>query len=159
MGKWKYVSTLRMPRHKVKVSSQVHAPAALPPGKQIPVPIEQKNSCDLLSFWTLEEREKCLPPPRGIELGFPDFAMLFRFPRPTARQPKLGHSVDRPLKPFEHSDICVTRIHTHNLHYIYIYIYIFVCVCVCVCRYVYVSVLPLFVVFHGKLPKISEHFN
>jgi hypothetical protein len=34
MGRWMYGSTYSVPRHKMEVSGQLHAPAALPPGER-----------------------------------------------------------------------------------------------------------------------------
>jgi len=42
MGEWMYNSMHSLPRHQIKVSGQLHAPAALTPQKEYPVPIEQK---------------------------------------------------------------------------------------------------------------------
>jgi hypothetical protein len=39
LGEWRYSSTHYLPRHYLEVSGQFHAPAALPPGKELVVPI------------------------------------------------------------------------------------------------------------------------
>jgi hypothetical protein len=39
MGEWMYRSTFSWPEHQLEVSGQLYAPAALPPGKEPPVPI------------------------------------------------------------------------------------------------------------------------
>jgi hypothetical protein len=37
MGEWMYRSTFSWPRHKLEVSGELRAPAALPPGKEPPL--------------------------------------------------------------------------------------------------------------------------
>jgi hypothetical protein len=39
-GEWEYRSTFSWSPHQLEVSGQLHAPAALPPGKEPPLPIE-----------------------------------------------------------------------------------------------------------------------
>jgi hypothetical protein len=46
----------------MKVSGQLQAPAALPPGEKLPVPIEQEAGWVPESVWTLWSREKYLLP-------------------------------------------------------------------------------------------------
>jgi hypothetical protein len=43
MEQWKYKSTHSSPRYWKEVSGQLHALAALPPGKESPVPIQSLN--------------------------------------------------------------------------------------------------------------------
>jgi hypothetical protein len=46
------------PGHWLEVCGQLHAPAALPPGKEPPVPIGQEAGCAPEPVWTLWRREK-----------------------------------------------------------------------------------------------------
>jgi hypothetical protein len=46
----------------MEVSGQFHAPAALPPGKESPVPVGQESGWEPVSFWTRWWREKFLAP-------------------------------------------------------------------------------------------------
>jgi hypothetical protein len=40
MGEWRYKTTFFLPLYHLEVSGQLHAPAALPLGKELKVPIE-----------------------------------------------------------------------------------------------------------------------
>jgi hypothetical protein len=42
MGEWMYRSTFSWPRHYLEVSGQLHAPAALPPGKSPRYPLDRR---------------------------------------------------------------------------------------------------------------------
>jgi hypothetical protein len=61
-GEWMYRSTFSWPRHELEVSGQLHAPAALPPGKEPPVPIGQEVAwTSEASLDDLEKKWKFLP--------------------------------------------------------------------------------------------------
>jgi hypothetical protein len=61
MGEWMYRSTFSWPRHKLEVSGQLHAPAALPPGKQPPVSIGYEAEWAPEPVWTTWRKEISLP--------------------------------------------------------------------------------------------------
>jgi hypothetical protein len=56
-GEWMYRSTFSWPRQKLEVSGQLHAPAALTPGKEPPVPIEQEVRWTSEPVWTIWRSE------------------------------------------------------------------------------------------------------
>jgi hypothetical protein len=58
---WRYVSTI-LDLGIREVSGQLHAPAALLPGKEPPVPIGKKNGWVPNLVWTLWSTEKSLAP-------------------------------------------------------------------------------------------------
>jgi hypothetical protein len=63
MGKWLYRSTFSWPRHKLEVSGQLHAPAALPPGKDPPVPLDR--TLDEAQNWSGRRGEEEVLDPTG----------------------------------------------------------------------------------------------
>jgi hypothetical protein len=54
------------------VSGQLHAPAALPPGEEPPVPIGYEAAWATEPVWSRWRREKFLVPSSGIEPPNPD---------------------------------------------------------------------------------------
>jgi hypothetical protein len=61
MGEWMYRSAFSWPRHKLELSGQLHAPAALPPGKEPPVPIGEEGRWTPEPVWTTWRRENSWP--------------------------------------------------------------------------------------------------
>jgi hypothetical protein len=61
MGKWMFRSMYSLPRHKLKVSGQLKAPAALPPGKDPPVLIWQEAGWTPEQVWTTWRGEESSP--------------------------------------------------------------------------------------------------
>jgi hypothetical protein len=55
---------IRWPRHYMEMSSQLHTPAALPPGKELQVPIGYE--CEWVRSGRGGEEKNSQPPP-GIE--------------------------------------------------------------------------------------------
>jgi hypothetical protein len=64
LGEWRYTPLILRPRYYMEVSGQLHAPAALPPGKNSLVPIGQEAGWAPEPFWTRWWREK-FPAPAG----------------------------------------------------------------------------------------------
>jgi hypothetical protein len=62
---WMYRSTFSWPCHWLEVSGELHAPATLPPRKELPVPIGHEAEWAPELVWTT--RRKCLPL-SGLEL-------------------------------------------------------------------------------------------
>jgi hypothetical protein len=56
-----YRSTFSWPRHWLEVSGQLHAPAALPPGKEPPVPFEYEVGWTAEPVWTIWRSENSYP--------------------------------------------------------------------------------------------------
>jgi hypothetical protein len=56
-----YRSIFSWPGHWLEVSGQLHAPAALPPGKELPVPIVQEAGWTPVPVWTTWRRENFWP--------------------------------------------------------------------------------------------------
>jgi hypothetical protein len=54
-----YRSTFSWPRHLLEVSGQIHAPAALPLGKEPPVPIGEEGGWATEPVWTTWRRQNC----------------------------------------------------------------------------------------------------
>jgi hypothetical protein len=67
MGEWMYRSTFSWTRHQLEVSGQLHAPAALSPGKEPPVPIGQEAGWAPRAGLDDVEKRKFLTLP-GLEL-------------------------------------------------------------------------------------------
>jgi hypothetical protein len=61
MGEWMYRSTFSWPRHLLEVSDQLHARAALPPGKEPPVSIGYEVGWTPEPVWTTWRRENSWP--------------------------------------------------------------------------------------------------
>jgi hypothetical protein len=57
-GGWRYSATHSGPRHRKEVSGQLHVPAALLPGKEPLVPIEEESGWAPEPVWTQCRREK-----------------------------------------------------------------------------------------------------
>jgi hypothetical protein len=53
--------TFSWPRHYLEVSGQLHTPAALPPGKEPPVPIREEIGWAPEPVWTTWRRENSWP--------------------------------------------------------------------------------------------------
>jgi hypothetical protein len=62
LGKGRYSSTHSWPRHQTEMSGQLHASAALPPGKEPLVPTGQDAGCAPEPVWTRWRREKFSAP-------------------------------------------------------------------------------------------------
>jgi hypothetical protein len=60
-GEWMYRSTFSWPRHWLEVSGQLHAQAALPPGKEPSVPIGEEVRWTSEPVWTIWKRENSWP--------------------------------------------------------------------------------------------------
>jgi len=56
--RWRYSSTYSYPRHLMDVIGRLHVPAALPPGKELPLPTEHEAGSVPASVWTGCRREK-----------------------------------------------------------------------------------------------------
>jgi hypothetical protein len=61
MGERMYRSTFSWPRHYLEVSGQLHAPAALPPRKEPPVPIGEEVGWTSEPVWKSWRRENSWP--------------------------------------------------------------------------------------------------
>jgi hypothetical protein len=61
MGEWMYRSTFSLPRHKLGISGQFHAPAALLPGKEPPIPIGKEVGVNPRAGVDDVERENSWP--------------------------------------------------------------------------------------------------
>jgi hypothetical protein len=61
MGEWMYRSTFSWHRHWLKVSRQLHAPAALSPRKKPPVPIGYEAGWTPEPVWTVWRSENSWP--------------------------------------------------------------------------------------------------
>jgi hypothetical protein len=61
MGEWMYRSTFSWPRHYLEMSSQLHAPAALPPGKSSRYPLYRRLGGPPEPVWTTWRSNNSLP--------------------------------------------------------------------------------------------------
>jgi hypothetical protein len=61
MWEWMYRSTFSWPRHYLEVSGQLHATAALPPGKEPLVPIVYEVGWTSEPVWKIWRRENYCP--------------------------------------------------------------------------------------------------
>jgi hypothetical protein len=99
LGEWRYSSTHSRPSHYKEVSGQLHAPAALPPGKEPLVPARQEAGWAPEPAWKRWWRKKILihcrdsnfrslsPWSSATELSYPG-SWIFKYSKMTENKPQ-----------------------------------------------------------------------
>jgi hypothetical protein len=75
-GKWRYSFTYSSPRHKLEVSGQFHASAALTPGKELPVHVGREAGWVGWSAWAWWRTERNLCSCRESNNGRPACSLV-----------------------------------------------------------------------------------
>jgi hypothetical protein len=99
MGEWMYRPTFSCSRHYLEVSGQLHAPAALPPGKEPPVPIGLETGWapepvwttwreNSWPYWDSELRHLDRPARTDYAIPAPDGIITFFNDKTSAKQPE-----------------------------------------------------------------------